>query len=190
MTAGIVSARQRDINSGPYDDFIQTDASINRGNSGGPMFNLAGEVIGINTAIASNSGGNDGIGFTIPMDSVMFITTQLIDHGTVSRSFLGVVLDSFYDSQVAVDMGLTIARGTRVKELTPNSPAEKAGLKTGDIIIQFNGIEIEDDTHLVNIVKLTPMHDNVPISIIRNGNRREFKVYLSSRASLNLKTDE
>ncbi|PHR94686.1 MAG: serine protease [Blastopirellula sp.] len=189
VTHGIISAKGRfDLQLGrrglKYQNFMQTDAAINPGNSGGPLLNMRGQVIGINTAIASNSGGNDGIGFTIPMDSVMFIATQLIDHGTVTRSFLGVVLDSAYNEEAANP------HGTRINRLEPNSPAEKAGLETGDIILQFNGIEIVNDTHLVNVVKLTPMHNHVQISILRNGHRRELKVYLTSMASLNKKTDD
>ena len=186
VTYGIISAKgRRDLELGSasvvFQDFLQTDAAINPGNSGGPLINLRGEVIGINTAIASNSGGNEGIGFAIPIDMFMFVATQLIDTGKVSRAFLGVNLDSRFGPAVAAEVGLPRPLGARVNGITPDSPAEAAKLQLGDVILQFNGIPVEDDGHLVNLVSLTPVGKKVPLVIFRDRTPITVNVELADR---------
>ncbi len=190
VTFGIISAKgRRDLKLGDdgvrYQDFLQTDAAINPGNSGGPLINLRGEVIGINTAIASNSGGNEGIGFTIPINMAMAVAGQLIDNGFVRRAFLGVHLDSRFNAEVAARMGLPRPQGARVTGITPDSPAEAAGLKTDDVILRFDGTRIEDDSHLVNRVSLTPVDKEVEIVIFREGKSETIKVKVGQRSDAN-----
>ena len=139
VTSGIVSALSRNINSGPYDDYIQTDAAINRGNSGGPLFNNAGEVIGMNTAIFSPDGGSVGIGFAVPSDLVQHIVADLSDDGTITRGWLGVQIKPMPED-IAQVLGYETPRGAVIENVTPDSPAAKAGLKQGDIILNFNFI--------------------------------------------------
>ncbi len=186
VTYGIISARgRRDLELGEegvkYQDFFQTDAAINPGNSGGPLMNLRGELVGINTAIASNSGGNEGIGFTIPINMVSVVVRQLIEHGHVVRAFLGVNLDSKYTAEMAASLGLPTADGARVSGVTPNSPAQEASLEVGDVILTFNGIEIEDDNDLVNRVSLTPVGTDVPMIVFRGGKQMTINVKLRDR---------
>lgn len=186
VTFGIVSAKgRRDLELGDasviFQDFIQTDAAINPGNSGGPLVNLRGEVIGINTAIASNSGGNEGIGFSIPIDMFMFVADQLIRTGTVTRAFLGVNLDSRFGPALAAEAGLPRPFGARVNGITPNSPAEAAKLQPGDIILQFDGIPVEDDGHLVNLVSLAPVGKKVPIVVFRDRASLTIQVTVANR---------
>lgn len=186
VTYGIISAKgRRDLQLGrqglKFQNFMQTDAAINPGNSGGPLLNLRGEVIGINTAIASNSGGNDGIGFTIPINSALNIAHQMIDDGKVSRAFLGVVLDSQYDSKAAEKLGLPMAKGTRVNGVTKGSPAADAGIQVGDVIIRFNNQEIEDDSHLVNVVSLSPLNVRLPVELYRDGKLTVLQLELAVR---------
>lgn len=186
VTYGIISAKgRRDLQLGrqglKFQNFMQTDAAINPGNSGGPLLNLRGEVIGINTAIASNSGGNDGIGFTIPVNSALNIARQMIDDGKVSRAFLGVVLDSQYDSKAAEKLGLPMAKGTRVNGVTKGSPAADAGIQIGDVIIRFNNQEIEDDSHLVNVVSLSPLNIRLPVELYRDGKLTVLQLELAVR---------
>ncbi|MCB9983896.1 MAG: DegQ family serine endoprotease [Rhodospirillales bacterium] len=151
VTAGIISARQRDINAGPYDDFLQTDASINRGNSGGPMFDLDGKVIGINTAIFSPSGGSVGIGFAIPSALAKPVIDQIIEYGRTRRGWLGVRIQQVTD-EIAESLGLAKATGALVATITPGGPAEKAGLKAGDIILEFNGQKVSEMRELPRLV--------------------------------------
>jgi len=174
VSYGIISALNRhDLDLGPqgvnYQDFMQTDAAINPGNSGGPLINLQGEIIGINTAIASNSGGNDGIGFSIPMDMVMRIVTDLIELGKVQRGFLGVSLDSNYTYEKASSMGLDVAYGALITRVTARSPAADAHLQVGDVILEFNGKKVKNDSLLVTNVSLMPINSIVPIKIFRRG---------------------
>ena len=138
VTLGIVSAINRDINSGPYDSFIQTDAAINRGNSGGPLFNMAGEVIGINTAIISPSGGSIGLGFSIPSSLAKNVVDQLINFGETRRGWLGVQIQSV-NKEIAETLGMDEARGALVGEVVPNGPAAGADIKSGDVILSFDG---------------------------------------------------
>jgi len=167
VTAGIISARGRDINSGPYDDFIQTDASINRGNSGGPMFNLKGEVIGINTAIFSPTGGSVGIGFAIPSSGAAPVVKQLIKHGEVKRGWLGVHIQGVTE-EIAETLGLKEAAGALVASIIPGGPAEKAKIKPGDVILKFNGKNVSEMRRLPRIVADTEVGKTVPVEVWRN----------------------
>ncbi len=173
ITHGIISAKgRRDLELGEdgvkYQDFMQTDAAINPGNSGGPLLNMRGEVIGMNTAIASSSGGSEGIGFTIPINMAMVIAKQLIERGAVVRAYLGVQLDSKFGPNAAFRLGLPRQAGTRVTAVVPNSPAEIAKLQADDVILEFNGVRIDDDMHLVNLISLTEVGKEVPVIIFRN----------------------
>lgn len=170
VTAGIISARARDINSGPYDDYLQTDASINRGNSGGPMFNINGEVIGINTAIYSPTGGSVGIGFAIPSSLAEPIIKQLNDFGRTKRGWLGVKIQEVTD-EIAESLGLAKAAGALVAELTLTGPAEKAGIKAGDIILAFDNKPVRQMRNLPRIVAETDINKDVPVVVWRNGKR-------------------
>lgn len=174
VTRGIISAKGRsnlDLGEGEvlYQNFLQTDAAINPGNSGGPLVNLRGEVIGMNTAIASNSGGNEGIGFSIPINVAVRIMRQLIDTGQVERGFLGVKLDRTFDDITARRVGLSRLTGTRVSAVTPNSPASRANIQVDDVILRFDGMLVDNDEHLVNLVKRTELGRPVPIELFRAG---------------------
>jgi len=177
VTYGIISAKgrrelrelQMGTESDIYQNFLQTDAAINPGNSGGPLINLRGEVIGINTAIVSNSGGNEGIGFTIPINMVMVVARQLVEQdGRVARAYMGVTLDSRFRPSDAIRLGLPRLVGAHVKDITPGSPAEAAKLQAGDVILRFNGVRVEDDSHLTNIVSLSQIGKEVPIVVFRD----------------------
>lgn len=170
VTAGIISARQRDIQSGPYDDYLQTDASINRGNSGGPMFNMNGEVIGINTAIFSPTGGSVGIGFAIPSQMAQPVIDQLNEYGRTRRGWLGVKIQEVTD-EIAENFGLAKAGGALVAEVTPTGPAEGAGIQSGDIILAFNNKPIREMRELPRIVAETDINKEVPIIVWRDGER-------------------
>lgn len=174
VTAGIISARGRDINAGPYDDFLQTDASINRGNSGGPMFNLDGEVIGINTAIYSPSGGSVGIGFAIPSNSARGVIQQLIEHGQVRRGWLGVRIQSVTE-EIADALGLKDTSGALVAGVIPGGPAEKAKLKDGDVILEFDGKPITQMRRLPRLVADTDVGKTVPLKVWRDGHELTMK---------------
>jgi serine protease Do len=168
VTAGILSARQRDINSGPYDDFLQTDAPINRGNSGGPMFNMDGQVIGINTAIYSPSGGSIGIGFAIPAALAKEVVSELkneADH-TVHRGWLGVRIQAVTD-EIADSLGLSKARGALVASVTDKGPAQAAGIEAGDVILSFDGKDVDDMRRLPRLVAETPVDKTVPVTLWR-----------------------
>ena len=175
VTAGIISARGRDIQAGPYDDFLQTDASINRGNSGGPMFDLDGEVIGINTAIFSPSGGSVGIGFAIPSSSAQPVIQQLIEHGQVRRGWLGVRIQAVTE-EIADALGLKEAAGALVAGVIPGGPAEKARIKDGDIILEFDGKPIGQMRRLPRLVADTEVGRTVPIRVWREGRELSLKV--------------
>ena len=175
VTAGIISARGRDINAGPYDDFIQTDASINRGNSGGPMFNMDGEVIGINTAIFSPSGGSVGIGFAIPSNAAQVVIDQLIKHGQVSRGWLGVHIQVVTDS-IAETLGLKKAEGALVASVIENGPAAKGGIKPRDVILEFDGKRVTEMRKLPRIVAATPVETAVDVKVWRDGKMKSLSV--------------
>ncbi len=168
VSLGIVSARNRDINAGPYDDFIQTDAAINKGNSGGPLFNLKGEVMGINTAIFSPSGGSVGIGFSVPANTVKNVISQLIQYGETRRGWLGVKIQSVTDD-IAESLNLDAPRGALVADVTPTGPAEAAGIKPGDVIVEFNGRAIASMRDLPRIVAETAIGEKVPVKVLRKG---------------------
>ena len=177
VTAGIISARARNINAGPYDDFIQTDASINRGNSGGPMFNLKGQVIGINTAIFSPSGGSVGIGFSIPANLAKPVIDQLKEYGRARRGWLGVRIQTVTE-ELADSLGLSKAHGALVANLTEGGPAEKAKLHVGDVILSFDGKPIEEMRSLPRIVAETAVGKASKVVVWRKGKEVNLKVKL------------
>ena len=168
VTAGIVSARGRDINSGPYDDFIQTDASINRGNSGGPLFDLQGEVIGINTAIFSPTGGSVGIGFSIPAATAEPVIRQLIKGGQVKRGWFGVHIQGVTD-EIAETLGLKQVTGALVASVIKGGPAEKAKIQPGDVVLKFDGRDVSEMRRLPRIVADTEVGKKVPVVVWREG---------------------
>jgi serine protease Do len=168
VTAGIVSAQKRDIRSGPYDDFIQTDAAINKGNSGGPLVNIDGEVIGINTAIYSPSGGSVGIGFSVPMGLAKPVIEQLQKYGETRRGWLGVHIQSV-NEEIAESLGLPEARGALVANVTEGGPAEAAGIAAGDVILSFNGQDIDRMRALPRIVAETPVGEKSDVVLWRKG---------------------
>ena len=178
VTVGIVSARARDINAGPFDDFIQTDASINRGNSGGPLFNLKGQVIGVNTAIYSPSGGSVGIGFAIPSALAENIVKQLEDHGRTIRGWLGVRIQTVTED-LASSLGLDRPYGALVASVIPNSPAEEAGIKPGDIILDFNGSEVTEMRKLPRLVAETKVNSRSNLTIWRNEKKKSLEVVIA-----------
>jgi serine protease Do len=175
VTAGIVSARNRDINSGPYDNYIQTDAAINRGNSGGPLFNLSGEVIGINTAIISPSGGSIGIGFAIPSDSATPIIDQLQKYGEARRGWLGVRIQQVTD-ELAESLSLGTPHGALVAGVDDKGPAKPGGLEPGDVVVKFDGHDIKEMRDLPRIVADTPVGKQVDVTVIRKGKEETHKV--------------
>jgi len=168
VTAGIVSARGRDIGAGPYDDFIQIDAAVNKGNSGGPTFDLDGNVIGVNTAIFSPSGGSVGIAFDIPAETVKAVVTQLKDHGAVTRGWIGVQIQPV-TNEIADSLGMRNARGALVAEPQSGSPAQKAGIKAGDVIVSVNGESVTDARNLARRISAMAPGTSVKLGIIRGG---------------------
>jgi serine protease Do len=168
VTLGIVSAINRNINSGPYDSFIQTDAAINRGNSGGPLFNMDGEVIGINTAIISPSGGSIGLGFSIPSSLAKKVVEQLVKYGETRRGWLGVQIQTVTD-EIAETLEMDEARGALVGEVVPNGPAADAQIKSGDVILSFDGKRVDKMRDLPRIVADTPVEKEVEVVVLRKG---------------------
>jgi serine protease Do len=177
VTAGIVSARGRDIGNGPYDDFIQTDASINRGNSGGPLFNVAGEVIGINTAIYSQSGGSVGIGFAISANLANRVASQLVEFGQTRRGWLGVFIQEV-TPDIAESLGLRDVGGALVSSTNENSPAAKGGVQPGDVILKFDGKVIDKMRDLPRIVAETDIGTKVDVELFRQGEKKTVQVTL------------
>ncbi|MFN5132673.1 MAG: Do family serine endopeptidase, partial [Candidatus Fonsibacter sp.] len=167
VTAGIISARNRDISLGRYDDFIQTDAAINVGNSGGPLFNLKGEVVGINSAILSNSGGSVGIGFAIPSNLAKNVIDQIINTGEIKRGYIGVRIQEV-TKEIADSLGLKNVEGALISSVATDGPANKAGILAGDVILEFNNIKVENYRRLQKIVAETPIGKNVDVKIWRN----------------------
>jgi serine protease Do len=168
VSLGIVSARNRDINAGPYDDFIQTDAAINKGNSGGPLFDLTGEVMGVNTAIYSPSGGSVGIGFAVPAVTARGVVDQLLQFGETRRGWLGVRIQSVTDD-LAEGLDLGKVHGALVAEVTPSGPAEKAGIQARDVVVEFDGRPVKEMKDLPRIVAETPIGRKVKVKVIRDG---------------------
>ncbi|MCQ4158317.1 DegQ family serine endoprotease [Roseomonas sp. GC11] len=176
VTSGIVSARGRNINAGPYDDFIQTDAAINRGNSGGPLFNVKGEVIGINTAIVSPSGGSIGIGFAIPANLAKGVVAQLRDSGKVRRGWLGVNIQQVTE-EIAESLGLQGGpRGALVARAQEDGPAAKGGVQNGDVILRFNNQDVREMRNLPRIVAETPVGTKAPVTVWRGGREQNLDV--------------
>jgi serine protease Do len=180
VTTGIVSARGRDIGSGPYDDFLQIDAPINRGNSGGPAFNLAGEVVGVNTAIFSPSGGGSvGIGFAIPATIAKDIVITLRDNGKVTRGWLGVQIQPVTDD-IAESMGLTAGKGALVSDVTPSSPAAKAGIKTGDTVVSVDGVDVLKPKDLAGRIAQIKPGKPAEITLVRDGKQMKVSVEIGT----------
>jgi len=194
VTAGIVSARNRDINSGPYDNYIQTDASINRGNSGGPLFNLDGEVIGVNTAIISPSGGSIGIGFAVPSKTALPVIDQLKQFGETRRGWLGVRIQQVTD-EIAESLKISPPRGALVAGVDDKGPAKPAGIEPGDVIIKFDGKDIKEMRDLPRAVADTPVGKQTPVIVIRKGKEETKTVTLGrledgeKQAALDTKKD-
>jgi serine protease Do len=175
LSAGVISAIKRDINAGPYDSFIQTDAAINKGNSGGPLFNMKGEVIGVNSAIISPSGGSVGIGFSIPSNLATSVIAQLRQYGETRRGWLGVRIQEVTD-ELAESLSLGKARGALVSEVSPGGPAEKGGLKVGDVIVKFDNKPVPTMRDLPRIVAETKIDKPVNVELIRRGRTKRIKI--------------
>lgn len=190
VTYGIISAKGRhDLHLGgeivTFQNFIQTDAAINPGNSGGPLINLRGEVIGLNTAIASSSGGNEGIGFAIPVNMVLHVAEQLIENdGQVVRAFLGVKLKTHFTSTIATRVGLSKPQGALISSVIPGGPAERAQLQVDDVILNFDNKLVRDDNHLINLVALTKVGTEVPLEVLRDGKPLQIVVTVGNRKML------
>ena len=189
VTYGIISGKGRrnlklannDSGKDMIQDFLQTDAAINPGNSGGPLVNLQGEVVGINTCIASNSEKFEGIGFAIPSNLYMFVARQLIETGKVTRAYIGVKLTSNFGPITAEGIGLPRPMGALVNAITPMSPAAQAKLQPGDVILEFNHVPIEDHLHLINVVSVTPLGVSVPLLVYRDGRTIALRIEVSDR---------
>jgi serine protease Do len=186
ITLGIVSAQgRRDLQLGAgtirFQDFIQTDAAINPGNSGGPLVNLRGEVVGLNTAIASNSGGYEGIAFAIPIGMVTFVARELVERGSVARGYLGVALDREFTQADAHRLGMVRPVGAHVESVTEGAPAALAGMRPGDVVLEFDGRAVEDDDHLMSLVSMTPVATTVDIELFREGERLPLRLTVASR---------
>lgn len=175
VTAGIVSAKSRDIESGPYDSFIQTDASINQGNSGGPMFNLQGEVIGISSAIFSTTGASQGVGFAIPANLAGWVISQLKEHGEVKRGWIGIKIQP-NTPEIADSLGISANQGVVVSGVTEQGPAQKAGLQAGDIVLSFNRQPIDNTKNLSRLIAETKIGTPAPIEIWRSGQKQTLTV--------------
>ncbi len=175
VSLGIISAKQRDINSGPYDEFLQTDAAINKGNSGGPLFNMDGEVIGINTAIISPTGGSIGIGFAVPSDSAVVIIDQLRKYGEARRGWLGVKIRSVSED-MAASLGMKEPTGALIENVTANGPAAKAGMLDGDVVTKFDGRDVASVRALTRAVAQTQVEKTVDVEILRKGKPQTLKI--------------
>jgi serine protease Do len=178
VTAGIVSARNRDINSGPYDSYIQTDAAINRGNSGGPLFNLEGEVIGVNTLIISPSGGSIGIGFAVPSKTVVGVVDSLRQFGELRRGWLGVRIQQVTD-EIAESLNIKPARGALIAGVDDKGPAKPAGIEPGDVVVNFDGKDIKEPKDLSRVVADTAVGKTVDVVVIRKGKEETKQVTLA-----------
>jgi len=188
ITLGIVSAKgRRDLELGEgvvkFQDFIQSDAAINPGNSGGPLVNMRGEVVGINTCIASNSGGFEGLGFAIPVGMVKFVARQLVENGSVARGFLGVSLDKNFTQREAHRLGMERPVGARVETVTLTSPADQAGIRPDDVVLEFDGRPVDDDDHLMSLVSTTPADSDVELVLFRDRTRVPLRITVASRTN-------
>jgi serine protease Do len=184
VSQGIISARGRHVEELPdieNQDFLQTDAAINPGNSGGPLVNMKGEVIGINNSIASNGGGNEGVGFSIPINLARWIMGELVAHGHVSRGALGVDLNPEFRQEDAVELGLERPRGARILVVYPLSPAARGGLQDGDVVLRFGGVEIVDLNHLINAVSMAPIGEVADLVVWRDRRELKLKVTIGER---------
>ena len=177
VTVGIISARGRNINAGPYDNFIQTDAAINKGNSGGPLFNMKGEVIGINTAIISPSGGSIGIGFAVPTELAQNIVNQLIEFGETRRGWLGVRIQPVTD-EIAESLGLDSARGALVSGVVAGGPVDNGEIRAGDVILAFDGVPVREMRDLPRAVAESPVGKAVDVTVLRDGKEQTVQVTL------------
>ena len=177
LTVGVISARGRNINAGPYDNFIQTDAAINKGNSGGPLFNMKGEVIGINTAIISPSGGSIGIGFAVPTELAQNIVQQLIEFGETRRGWLGVRVQPVTDD-VAASLGMESAKGALISGVAKGGPVENGPIVAGDVVLKFDGKDIHEMRDLLRIVAESPVGKEVDVVVLRDGKEETLKVKL------------
>lgn len=194
VTFGIISARgRRQLKLGKSDvinqDFLQTDAAINPGNSGGPLIDLQGRVVGINTAIASSSGGNEGIGFSIPSHLAQRVMDQLLEYGVVPRAYIGVKLDESFDSKAAAKLKLDRVHGAHVTDVFANSPASKAGLQLDDVVLNFDGTDVQDHDHLINLVSLSPIGKQIRMTVWRGQRKVSLAIVLADRTELD-KTSE
>jgi serine protease Do len=180
VTAGIVSSLGRDIGNGPYTDFIQIDAPINRGNSGGPTFDLRGQVIGMNSMIFSPTGGSVGIGFAIPASVVHEVVAQLLAHGHVARGYLGVNIQSI-TPDIATTLNINSPKGAIVAEVVPGGPAAKAGFEQGDVIVSLNGRNVEDSRDLTRHIASLPSGASASFAVMRGGQKRTITASISAR---------
>ena len=162
-------------------DFLQTDAAINPGNSGGPLVNMKGEVIGINNSIASNGGGNEGVGFSIPINMARWIMDELIAHGRVTRGRLGVDLNSPFLEKDALALGMDKPRGAWIGRVHVSSPAEKAGIRDGDVVVRYAGVDITDLNHLINMVSMTAVGQTADVIVLRDGHEHKLTVTVGAR---------
>jgi serine protease Do len=178
VTAGIVSAEGRDIGNGPYDDYIQIDAPINKGNSGGPTFDTSGKVIGVNTAIYSPTGGSVGIGFDIPAQTVQNVVDQIKEHGSVTRAWLGVQVQAVTPG-IAESLGMKKAQGALVDQAEPDTPAAKAGIQPGDVITAVNGTSVKDSRSLAREISNMAPGSSAKLDIVRKGEQKTFDVTLA-----------
>src|SRR3954447_9031100 len=184
VSQGIISARSRpmdELHDVENQDFLQTDAAINPGNSGGPLVNMRGEVIGINNSIASNGGGNQGVGFSIPINLARWIINQLISQGRVNRGALGIVLETGFSPEDALRLGIEQPRGAWIGKVHPGSPAAVAGLLNGDVVLRFNGVEISDLNHLINMVSMAAIGQPAEVTVWRGGKPLSLKVMVGER---------
>ncbi len=184
VSQGIISARGRqmdELEDVENQDFLQTDAAINPGNSGGPLVNMRGEVIGINNSIASNGGGNEGVGFSIPINLARWIMNELIANGRVSRGALGVELEAEFRPEDAIRLGIERPRGAWIELVKPSSPASTAGLREGDVVLRFGGVEIADLNHLINTVSMAPIGQTAEVVVWRDRKEQTFRVTVAER---------
>jgi serine protease Do len=175
VTLGIVSAKKRDINAGPYDEFLQTDAAINKGNSGGPLFNMEGELVGINTAIISPTGVSIGLGFAIPSNAAMAIVDQLRKDGEVRRGWIGVNIQPVTE-EIAKERNIALGKGAYISQVAPGGPGEKAGVKTGDVIIKFGDEVVAEVRDLPKLVARAAIGGKVPVDVLRDGKTESLTV--------------